>query len=259
MSNDEIEYNGYKFFRDGKVFGKKGKSIGRIGPTGELVFTMYDDGKYMKTAVAICALFKNNGEFPKSIRDWKITYKDGNKLNCSADNLEFESVDKESKLEDIEGFKPVYKSLIADLKKALQLVYDSGYRKGSSDATRMQTSEINQLKRMIVKEKRDRELIDKYNKRIEENKKMLEEKMEIVKKKTKQKIEDLEIYLIDIVNDDYEISNINDLMTKFDIDKNKVISLYRSHSLFKGRYCLTTSLGDIWDLQAQYANKVVHC
>lgn len=81
------EFNGltYKVYRDGTIFGKKGKVKARLNKDGYLVVTLGRDKRMSKIVHRIVAeLFIPN---PNNLPE--VNHKDCNRANANADNLEW--------------------------------------------------------------------------------------------------------------------------------------------------------------------------
>ena len=173
---EPITIEGLTFYKNGTLIGKSGKEIGQIGVTGEIVFTFPDSKQYMKLSIAICALFKNNGKFPNSVRDWKITYLDGNKLNCSVDNLEFTDIKQEDKktvnlryseegLVISKEIKELQKKLSEKIKEACDISYNIGYKRGYNAGQKEQRAALKAAEQAFIEKKRNEEILEKYNRK----------------------------------------------------------------------------------------------
>ena len=223
-SNGYKEYRGIKFYPNGTAYNRYNKKVGYLRKDNNVMISFRNPIEHKKLDYIIASLFLNDGVFDNP-NDIVIQHKDGDKTNCSIDNLQ---IFKTNKYTDI------------------------------SDKIQTENDEVKLLKSIISKlQNENNNLIEELQtlrKRKNANSyKITDGNDTTIQTETVSKRKnayDKEVYLIDRTKNDYEVYKVRDICDRFNMDVKTVNYRCKSHSKFGefNKYILTDTLSDIWDL-----------
>lgn len=247
MAEEKSEFKdkfGLRVYKNGDVENlKSGNNVGFISNSGEYLAYVPDLKTTYKIAILVLALWKNNGILPDIPRKWKILYRDGDKLNCSLENLDYVDITDNPHKTPNEAKEKLYQ---LKLKKAKMI-----------EEIEELDEEILDLTWMIASGEK---VVNRAN-RIEEDKKRLEAKkqhrtpqVKVEHKKPKKKlgrpIGSSLIYLINRFDQTYDEMSLSDVAKKLGISESTASGYATQSTVVPGnvKYALTRNLGLVWDL-----------
>ena len=247
MAEEKSEFKdkfGLRVYKNGDVENlKSGNDVGFLSNSGEYLAYVPDLKTTYKIAILVLALWKNNGILPDVPKKWKILYKDGDKLNCSLDNLDYVDItDNPHKTPD-EAKENLYK---LKLKKAKMI-----------EEIEELDEEILDLTWMIASGEK---VVNRAN-RIEEDKKRLEAKkqhrtpqVKVEHKKPKKKlgrpIGVSNVYLVDRFSHTYDEISPAEAGKRLGLSESTISDYASKNMIVPGnqKYALTRDLGMTWEL-----------
>lgn len=236
---------GLRVYKDGKIENiKSNKEVGFVSNTGDLNVYVPDLKTTYKSCIVVLALWKNNGILPDVPRKWKILYKDGDKLNCSLDNLDYVDITDKPHKTPNEALENLYKLKL----KKVDLI----------EQIEELDEQILDLTWMIASGEKHYNRVEK----IEQDKKRLEagrnKPASVPKPKHKKPVKKLgrpvgstaPIYVVNRFDHTYDEMSLKETSEFLGLSETTVSNYASQSTIVPGnqKYALTRNLGDTWDL-----------
>lgn len=248
MAEEKREFKeafGLRVYKDGKIENiKSNKEVGFVANSGDYSVYLPDLKTTLKVAVVMIAVWKNDGVLPDVPKKWKILYKDGDKLNCSIDNLDYVDITIHPYTKPDEARDKLYElklkkvELIEEIEELDEQILDLTWMIASGE------KHITKLER-----------IEQDKKRLEARRALTPVVPKPKHKKPTKKLgrpigSTISIYVINRFDHTYEEMSLK-AASKFLGIAEATVSQYASQSTIvpsNQKYAITKNLGDTWDL-----------